>query len=65
MPRRAMQRVCTWLLCAAASRPMVDIIVGVTDAARWHDENMARNPSHYTAAARFLGPSVVAWLQVP
>ncbi len=44
---------------------MVDIIVGVTDAARWHDENMARNPSHYTAAARFLGPSVVAWLQVP
>uniref|UniRef100_A0A7S2TIB0 Phosphatidate cytidylyltransferase, mitochondrial n=1 Tax=Lotharella oceanica TaxID=641309 RepID=A0A7S2TIB0_9EUKA len=31
-----------------SSPPMLDIIIGVEDAERWHNENMSRNPEDYT-----------------
>lgn len=48
---------------ATTASPMVDIVLGVTDSAAWHRENMERNPSHYSALPRRLGPSTVARVQ--
>lgn len=42
---------------------MIDLVFGVPDPLRWHEENFARHPDHYAGLGRF-GPTTVAFLQV-
>ncbi len=44
-------------------KPMKDFIFAVDDARRWHEENISRNRSHYSAVAS-LGSAAVTFLQV-
>lgn len=44
------------------SAPMLDLIFAVDQSANWHQENMARNPSHYTSIVP-LSSNRVAWVQ--
>jgi translocator assembly and maintenance protein 41 len=46
----------------AAELPMIDMIFVVNDALSWHEENMRRNPSHYTSLLP-MNYQQVAWFQ--
>ena len=41
---------------------MLDLILVVDDAKSWHDENIARNPSHYSFL-RYGGGTIIAKTQ--
>ena len=41
---------------------MLDLVFAVRDPESWHEENMDRNPAHYSAL-RWLGPRTVARVQ--
>jgi len=47
---------------AAADKPMVDFIVAVDDPKSWHEENLAKNPGHYSFL-RYFGASSIAKIQ--
>jgi hypothetical protein len=42
---------------------MVDLVLAVSDSKSWHEENIARNPHHYSWLARQCGPGAVARAQ--
>ncbi|KAF2075141.1 hypothetical protein CYY_003576 [Polysphondylium violaceum] len=42
--------------------PMIDMIFAVEEPIEWHNENIKRNPSHYSFLS-YAGPSVVAKVQ--
>jgi hypothetical protein len=46
-----------------ASTSMIDLVFAVDDPVAWHEENIARNPHHYSFL-RFLGAANVASFQV-
>ena len=41
---------------------MLDLIFAVDDPLKWHEENIRRNPHHYSSL-RYLGSETVAGLQ--
>ncbi|RLN72492.1 hypothetical protein BBJ28_00004553 [Nothophytophthora sp. Chile5] len=47
-----------------ASASMVDLVFAVEDPLAWHEENLARNPEHYSFL-KYLGAANVAAFQVP
>lgn len=46
-----------------ASTSMIDLVFAVEDPVAWHEENIARNPHHYSFL-RFLGARNVGAFQV-
>ena len=45
-----------------ASASMVDLVFAVDDPLAWHDQNLARNPHHYSVL-KYLGAANVAAFQ--
>ena len=50
------------LLLHADQGKMLDLVFAVRDSELWHEENMARNPEHYSAL-KWMGPKTVAHVQ--
>lgn len=46
-----------------SGRRMIDIVVAVDDALQWHQENLSRNPTHYSLLMTLLGHSAISRLQ--
>ena len=44
-------------------RPMIDILLSVSNSKKFHYDNLKKNPHHYYWFLRFLGPSVITFIQ--
>lgn len=43
--------------------PMIDLVVAVDDAEKWHAQNLKQNPKHYSILAN-MGSKAISQLQV-
>ena len=43
---------------------MIDFIIGVKDPVEWHEENLRKNPTHYSFLRRFpKAPKLISHIQ--
>jgi translocator assembly and maintenance protein 41 len=42
---------------------MMDVVLVVRDSLTWHQENLTRNPSHYSLLFRIAGADLITWCQ--